>query len=109
VRHSAHLPPGGLDDWQNIFTLIEGVKAALKLPKHFAFLRELHAAEEKRFQESLPTCENAKQEMIRLEAEQLTTHARCREARARRERHSRRHGVTHKAVPDRIYAHIRSR
>jgi len=60
-----------LGDWHDILTPIDVAKTALKSPKHSAFIRDLHAAEEKKFQESLETCQNAKQALIRLRAESL--------------------------------------
>jgi len=57
--------------WHDVLTLVEVAKAALKSPRRSAFIQELRQAEEKKFQESLETCQNAKQELMRLHAEQL--------------------------------------
>lgn len=61
-----------IGDWHDVLTLIDVTKAALTAPKQSVFLKELQDLEEKKFQESLETCQNAKRELIRLEAEQLT-------------------------------------
>ena len=60
-----------IGDWHDVLTLIDVAKAALKSPKHSAFIQELNAAEEKKFQESLETCQNAKRELIRLQVQDL--------------------------------------
>lgn len=59
-------------EWHDIVTLREVGQSALKAPKQSIFIRELEDAEEKKFRETLLACKNAKQELIRLEAEQLT-------------------------------------
>ncbi len=46
--------------------------ANLFASRRASFIRELQDAAQKKFQESLVTCQNAKQELIRLQAEQLT-------------------------------------
>ena len=55
-----------------VLQVIQSTKRHLGLA---AYLGEFHAAEKREFQESLFACKNAKQELIRLAAEQLNDHA----------------------------------
>jgi CHAD domain-containing protein len=80
-----------IGDWHDVLTLIDVAEGALKSPKESAFIVELRNAAQKKLQESLAACQNAKQGLLRLESEQLaaqrkrpqSAHAPSRAARSR--------------------------